>query len=376
MLKVGIIGCGKMADQHAVQIKRIAGAEIVAVCDREPLMAEDISNRFKIERHFTDAGKMLSSVKLDVVHITTPPQSHHPLAKVSLQAGCNVYVEKPFTLYTAEAEDLIALANQKNLKITAGHNAQFTPAMIRMRELVNSGYLGGKPVHMESHYCYDFGDASYAKAILGDSDHWVRKLPGSLLQNIISHGISKIAEFLSADNPIVIAHGFTSQLLKSIGENDIIDEVRVIIRDNDSTTAYFTFSSQIMPSPHQFRLYGPKNTLIVDDDHQIVIKETNKDYKSYARFFIPPFDFAKQYVGNFGSNFKKFLMKDFHLPNDAALKTLIEAFYNSIVNNAPLPLTYREIILTSKIMDNIFEQINKKIPQKFFVTDIEKPLIT
>jgi predicted dehydrogenase len=357
MIKVGLIGCGKMADNHANCIQRIAGAEIAAVCDREPLMAKDISERFNIARHFTDVQEMLDTVKVDIVHITTPPQSHHALARMCLQSGCNVYVEKPFTIDTAEAEDLIALANQKNLKITAGHNAQFTHAMIRMRKLVNNGYLGGKPVHMESHYCYDFGDEGFAKALLGDSDHWARKLPGSLLQNIISHGISKIAEFLAGDNPIVIAHGFTSTFLKHIGQNDIIDEVRVIIQDENLTTAYFTFSSQIKPSPHQFRLYGPKNSLIVDDDHQIVIRENNKDYKSYLRYFLPPFQYAKQHIGNFNGNFKKFLKKDFHLPNDAALKTLIASFYDSITNNAPLPLSYREILLTSKIMDDIFEQI-------------------
>jgi predicted dehydrogenase len=229
-----------------------------------------------------------------------------------------------------------------------------------MRELVKNGYLGGKPVHMESHYCYEFGDASYAKTLLGDSDHWVRKLPGSLLQNIISHGISKIAEFLPGDSPTVIAHGFTSPFLKSIGQGDIIDEVRVIIRDQDFTTAYFTFSSQIRPVPHQFRLFGPKKSLIVDDDHQILIKLDNTEYKSYLRYFVPPFQFAKQYVGNFSRNFKKFLEKDFHLPNDAALKTLITSFYNSIASDAPLPLSYREILLTSKIMDDIFQQINNQ----------------
>jgi predicted dehydrogenase len=188
----------------------------------------------------------------------------------------------------------------------------------------------------------------------------VRKLPGSLLQNIISHGVSKIAEFLSGENPVVIAHGFTSPFLKSIGENDIVDEVRVIIKDDDSTTAYFTFSSQISPAPHQFRLYGPKNSLIVDDDHQIIIKIKNTDYKSYLRYFVPPFEYAKQYVGNFCRNFYKFIKKDFHLPNDAALKTLIETFYRSVVNNEPLPLSYREILLTSKIMDAIFTQIRDR----------------
>lgn len=359
MIKVGIIGCGKMADQHAVQIQRIAGAAIAAVCDRETLMAKDMSERFNVGKFYTGVQDMLSSVKLDVVHITTPPQSHFELGKICLEAGCNVYVEKPFTLNTVEAEDLIALANRYNLKITAGHNAQFTHSMVRMRELVDKGYLGGKPIHMESYYCYDFGDASYAKALLEDKDHWVRKLPGSLLQNIISHGISKIVEFLSGDNPMVIAHGFTSTFLKSIGQDDIIDEVRVIIRDEDSTTAYFTFSSQIKPVPHQFWLFGPKNSLLVDENHQILIMIDDKDYKSYARYFIPPFKFAKQYLGNFCGNFKKFIKRDFHLPNDAALKTLIESFYRAIEGKVPLPLSYREILLTSKIMDEIFSQIKR-----------------
>ncbi len=359
MIKVGIIGCGKMADQHALQIQRIQNTIIVGVCDNEPLMARQIAERFNVEKHFSNVHEMLDTVKPDVIHITTPPPSHYPLAKFCLEAGCNVYVEKPFTLYAFEAEELIALATQKGLKITAGHNAQFTHAMMRMRELVKSGYLGGKPVHIESHYCYDFGDAGYAKALLGNSNHWVRHLPGSLLQNIISHGISKVAEFLTGDNPTVIAHGFTSNFLKSIGENNIIDEVRVIICDEDLTTAYFTFSSQIKPVPHQLKLYGPKNSIFIDDDYQIIIRMDNKEYKSYLRFFLPPFQFARQYIRNFNINLKKFIRRDFHMPNDAALKTLIESFYSAIEGKAPLPLTYREILLTSKIMDKIFTQIKK-----------------
>lgn len=357
MIKVGIIGCGKVADQHAIQIQRIPGAEIVAVCDNELLMARQMSERFQIKKYFTDAQEMLEAVQPQVIHITTPPQSHFELGKLCLQAGCNIYVEKPFTLNAVEAEELISIANQKGLKLTTGHNAQFTHAMVRMRELLKNGYLGGNPVHMESVYCYSFGDESYAKALLGDSDHWVRKLPGSLLQNIISHGISKIAEFIKSENPLVIAHGFTSPFLKSIGQDDIIDEVRVIIKDENALTAYFTFSSQISPTAHQFRLYGPKNSLIVDDDHQILIKIGNKDYKSYLRYFIPPFNYAKQYLGNFGENFTRFIKNDFHLPFDAGLKRLIESFYLSVLDNAPLPISYREIVLTSKIMDSIFNQI-------------------
>ena len=183
MIKVGLIGCGKMADQHGFQIQRIHGAEIVGVCDSEPLMARQMAERFNIGKHFTNVHEMLNKVKFDVIHITTPPTSHYQLGRKCLEAGCHVYIEKPFTLNTSEAEDLIGFANQRGLKVTAGHNAQFTQVMVKMRELVRTGYLGGKPIHIESHYCYDFGGVGYAKALLGNKDHWIRKLPGSLLQN-------------------------------------------------------------------------------------------------------------------------------------------------------------------------------------------------
>ncbi len=61
---------------------------------------------------------------------------------------------------------------------------------------------------MESYYGYDLGDPSYARALLGDKQHWVRRLPGKLLHNIISHGIARIAEFLTSDAPRVIGTRF------------------------------------------------------------------------------------------------------------------------------------------------------------------------
>ncbi len=149
-----------------------------------------------------------------MVHITTPPESHFDIARCCLEQGCHVYVEKPFTLDAEQAQRLIALAKEKGLKLTVGHNYQFSHAARRMRALIESGYLGGPPVHMESYYGYDLGDASYARALLGDSHHWVRRLPGQLLQNVISHGIARIAEFLSCDDPRVIAYGSVSPLLE------------------------------------------------------------------------------------------------------------------------------------------------------------------
>lgn len=353
MLKIGIIGCGRIADQHATEIQKISDCEIVGVCDKEELMAKQLYDRFPVKHYFSSLNQLLE-LNPDIVHITTPPQSHFELGKRCLEAGCGVFIEKPFTINAGEAEKLIKIATDKKLKLTVGHNALFSHAAMRMRELIQRGYLGGDPVHMESIWCYSFSDPGYAKAILGDKNHWVRALPGKYLHDIISHGISKIVEFLKNDNPTVIAHGFVSPILQRINENDIIDELRVIIHDNENTTSYFTFSSQITPPVKQFRIFGPRNSLIVDHEHQTVIK-VGKNYTYYLNHFISPLVDAKQYIANSMTNIKNFIKRDFHF--EAGRKHLIESFYQSVSNGAPLPISYREILLTSKIMDDIFEQI-------------------
>lgn len=359
MLRVAIVGCGKIADSHAEQIQRIRGCKIVGVCDREELMAKQLYERFCVEHYFSDLRELLQKARPDVVHITTPPQSHFELGKLCLEQGCHVYIEKPFTLNAKEAKALIGLAESKDLKITVGHDDQFRHAARRMRHFVAKGYLGGAPVHMESYYCYELGGANgYAKSVLGDKQHWVRRLPGRLLHNVISHGIARVAEFLTTDKPQVIACGFVSPLLKKMGEDNIVDELRVIITEEERITAYFTFSSQMRPSLHQFRIYGPKNGLLLDQDNETLIMLPGGRYKSYLEQFVPPLIFAKQYLWNLARNARNFLTGDFHMKS--GMKYLIESFYRSIVENAPVPIPYREIVLTSWIMDRIFEQLRKE----------------
>ena len=358
MLKVAIVGCGKIADSHAAQIQRIADCEIVGVCDREPLMARQLYERFPIKGHYNDVGRLLAATRPDVVHITAPPASHFELARTCLEHGAHVYVEKPFTLNLGEAECLIALAKERTLKITAGHDDQFSHVARRMRALVRSGYLGDGPFHIESCHCYDLGAPGYATALLRDKQHWVRRLPGKLLHNVISHGIARIAEFLTSDRPRVIAHGFVSPRLRSVGETEIIDELRVIISDEQQTTAYFTFSSQMRPSLHQLRLYGSKNGLILDQDQEILIRLPGKRFKSYAETFVSPVLEARQQLANVFGNLNTFLKRDFQVKS--GMKFLIESFYRSILRGTPMPLPYREILLTARIMDTIFEQLDAR----------------
>jgi hypothetical protein len=112
------------------------------------------------------------------------------------------------------------------------------------------------------------------------------------------------------------------------------------------------------PSIHQFRLYGAQNGLILDQDQETLIKLRGERYKSYVEKFLPPVMFAQQYLGNLTTNMGALLRNDFYMKS--GMKYLIESFYRSIVEGTPLPIPYREILLTAKIMDVIFSQLDSQ----------------
>jgi predicted dehydrogenase len=354
MLRIAIVGCGKVADQHVQAIDRIADCSIAAVCDRELLMAKQLRERFGISECFSDLEEMLRSINPDVVHITTPPQSHFSLATKCLESGSHVYLEKPFALTADEAESLIRIAQGRDLKITAGHNYQFTLEMLEMRRLVEQGFLGGKPIHLESYWSYDLGDISYVGPVLGNRSHWVRQLPGQLFHNIISHGIAKLAEFLDDELSEVVATADQSPQLQRLAGEEVLDELRVMIRDKAGTTALFCFSTQVK-GLNQLRIYGPASSLLADIITGSLIRNKNRSYKSYLTYFIPLLRAAGEHLRNARLNVVDFLRK--RLYQDFGMKELIERFYNSIRTRGEPPIPYREIILTARIMDEIFAQI-------------------
>ena len=353
MLRIALIGCGKIADQHVQAIRRIPDCIIVGLCDRELLMARQLAERFGNNACFSDLHEMLETTRPDVVHITTPPQSHCTLARGCLEAGSHVYLEKPFTVTGEEAESLIELAERKQVKITAGHNLQFTLEMLEMRRLMREGFVGGEPAHLESYFSYDLGDPTYGKGLLQDQNHWVRKLPGGLLHNIISHGVAKLAEFLDDDITDIIAIAGQSPRLRSLGDEQILDELRVLLRDKTGRTGSFCFSTQLK-GLNQLRLYGPEGSIVVDHISGTVVRNKYRPCKSYLTYFVPPLRAAREHLRNARINVTNFLRQ--RLYQDFGMKELIERFYNSIRSGSPPPIPYREIILTARIMDEIFAQ--------------------
>jgi hypothetical protein len=175
-----------------------------------------------------------------------------------------------------------------------------------------------------------------------------------LFQNLISHGVARLAEFLDNEITDIVVLSHQSPRLRNLDSGETQDELRVLIRDAVGTTAFLCFSTQIKPGLNFFRLCGPKNSITVDVNNGTLVRNEGKGYKSYLTYFIPPFKNGREHFRNGWSNVVQFLRG--RLYQDFGMKELIERFHNSILEQKAPPISYREIILTAKIMDGIFEQ--------------------
>jgi hypothetical protein len=109
------------------------------------------------------------------------------------------------------------------------------------------------------------------------------------------------------------------------------------------------------PSLHQFSIFGHRNGITIDESKRILIKLSGTSLKSYAEHFVQPVLYGTQYLGNSFRNLRRFMRNEFHM--DDGKYRLFRMFYDSILNGSPVPIPYREIILTSYIMDQIFGQM-------------------
>jgi predicted dehydrogenase len=354
-LKVAIIGCGQIADGHVSEIQKLEKAIVVAVCDKEPIIAEQLAARFDIAKYYSSYEEMMDKEDIDVVHICTPPGTHLLLAKAAVDAGCHVYVEKPLALNYEESVELIDYVNRAGKKITIGHNSEFDPPTLELADLITNGVLGD-PVHIESWYGYNLS-GSFGKSIMASPDHWVHRLPGKLFHNNINHMLNKITLFIEDDEPEVHAIAWRKDNSKLFGDirDDLHDELRTVLRGN-KVSAYGTFSANVNPVGHYVRIYGTKSIIDLDYTSRTVSVDRGARYPSAIGRLIAGYDKAWQYTKSALRNTRKFYKHDYHF--FSGMGTLINRFYDSILHDGPLPIPTRNILRIAWLMDEIFTQIH------------------
>ena len=352
-MKVTIVGCGRIADGHVEEIQKIPSARLVAVCDRELLMAEQLAVRYGVPAHYDDFARMLDVEQPEVVHITTPPDSHLALALAALEKGCHVFVEKPVATNYRDVEKIIQAVVAAGKKLTVGYTYRFDPCALAVREMINRGVLGDV-VHVESYYGYDL-EGTYGKSLLQNDRSWVHRLPGKLFHNVIDHVLEKAAEHIPDDAPVVSAHALRRRS-ESYGDarDDLLDELRVGISGNN-VTAYGTVSSHARPVEHFARIYGTKNIAHVDYVSRAVTLDCEPRLPSSLGRVFPPFCQSWRFFREGTRNVLRFAKSEFHF--FAGLNRLIALFYDSILRDQAPPVSYRDMLWVSRVTDKVNEQV-------------------
>jgi predicted dehydrogenase len=190
MIRMGVIGYGYWAPNIVRNLHNFEGCRVVAVCDKDPSALRRAKQAYPGIEVMTDSSEFLRSTQMDAVAVVTPVWTHFELTKAALLNGKHVFVEKPFTSTAEQAEELIELAETKNLKIMVDHTFLFTGAVRKMRQLVDEGVLGNL-------YYYDA-----MRVNLGLFQHDV-----SVLWDLACHDLS-IMDYLIRETPeAVVATG-------------------------------------------------------------------------------------------------------------------------------------------------------------------------
>ena len=141
-LSVGVIGFGYWGPNIVRNFHSQDDSQVSMVCDHRPEALAKAAKAYPGIEVTSDALQILSSPKIDIVAVVTPVWTHFDLAKAALEQGKHVFVEKPFTSTAEQAEELIALAERKHLKIMVDHTFLFTGAVRKIKQLIDSGELG------------------------------------------------------------------------------------------------------------------------------------------------------------------------------------------------------------------------------------------
>ena len=142
LVRVGVIGYGYWGPNIVRNLAGLEQCQLTAICDRNPAAVKRAGRLYPGVQLTTDISEVLNSPEIDAVAVVTPVWTHYEIAKAALENGKHVFVEKPFTSTSSQAEELIELAARKNLQIMVDHTFLFGGAVRKIRELVDNGTLG------------------------------------------------------------------------------------------------------------------------------------------------------------------------------------------------------------------------------------------
>ena len=248
-IKIGVIGTGHLGKLHTKLLKQVNYCNLIGVYDRDNQAAEFAAVEFKTEA-FNDINMLLDQV--DAVSIVATTSAHYELAKLALNKNVHVFVEKPITAEIWEAEELVKLAESKNLKIQVGHIERFNPALISVEK------YNLNPMFIQTDRLAQFNPRGTDVAVVLDlmihDIDIILSLVKSDVKNVSASGINVVSESLDIANArIEFENGAVANVTASRISQKKMRKMRIFQKDAYISLDFNTGVSEI------FRLVSPND---------------------------------------------------------------------------------------------------------------------
>jgi predicted dehydrogenase len=284
-IKVGVVGCGYWGPNLIRNLRQASDCHLKVICDTSEQRLKHMRKLHQDVATTNAYADLLQDAELDAIVVATPVRFHYEMAKAALVAGKHVFVEKPLARTVAEAEELVALAESKGLVIMVGHTFLFSPAVRRMKEIIDAG---------------DIGEVQYISA---------RRLNLGLFQKDINvawdlapHDISIILHLLD-EQPVSVSCQGSSHV------NRHIEDVTMMYLTFKKNRCAFVQNSWLDPKKiRQMTVVGSRRMIVYDDTEPL---EKLKIYD--ARVEVPAhYDtFAEfTYSYHYGDSYVPYIKQD------------------------------------------------------------------
>jgi scyllo-inositol 2-dehydrogenase (NADP+) len=273
MIRVGLIGVGKMGISHYALLGANPRVEVASVCDSATYITSALRKHTGVLT-FKDAEKMMEAAKLDAVFVATPTSTHFDAARLALERGLHVFVEKPLCLDPEQSRQLAELARERNLVNQVGYHNRFLGCFRETRRLVKAGALGE---------VYHVSGSAFGQVVIrpksGSTWRAKKEEGGGCLHDYASHVVDLMNFVMGTPERVLGAH------LRSIFSRDVEDAVHATLlypggasgqlETNWSDDTHRKMSTTLV-------VYGTKGKVIADRQECRVYLRQGADFETYA----------------------------------------------------------------------------------------------
>lgn len=259
-LRVAVLGYGYWGPKLVRNLYNNQFCELVAVADQDPKRVAGVSGMYPTVDPCDDAIKLIDRPDIDAVVVATPPSTHFALAKCALEKGKHVLVEKPLTETSADAAELVKLAEEKGLTLMVDHTFIYAGAVRKIRELIDSGDLG-KVLYIDS-----------VRINLG-----IFQSDVNVIEDLAPHDISIVDYLLDAKPKSASAIGIAPVSYQGKTPGSL---AYAAIRFDSGLLAHFHLSWLSPVKIRKMLIGGSKKTVVYDHlepDNQIMVYENGGD---------------------------------------------------------------------------------------------------